>query len=176
MAATSCLPSRRRPSPTVLHGSGTHRGHGNHRRHRQLPDASKPCWRRRGQREDRAGLVQFDDAILQAQRRQAEASLRSPGQPGGRRRASQAAAQANLDQVKAGARPQEIEAEQQAVVAAQGRVTTAEGPAGTGTSRAAGRQAGARPGRGARSPTSSRAHVPSRSRRRPSPISRRRPR
>ncbi len=72
-------------------------------------------------------LVQFDDAILQAQRQQAEASLSAAQANQAAAEATQAAAQANLDQVKAGARPQEIEAEQQAVVAAQGRVTTAEG-------------------------------------------------
>ena len=72
-------------------------------------------------------LVQFDDAILQAQRRQAEASLSAAQANQAAAEASQAAAQANLDQVKAGARSQELEAEQQAVVAAQGRVTSAEG-------------------------------------------------
>ena len=72
-------------------------------------------------------LVQFDDAILQAQRRQAEASLSATQANVAAAEASQAAAQANLDQVKAGARTQELEAELQAVVAAQGRVTTAEG-------------------------------------------------
>jgi HlyD family secretion protein len=72
-------------------------------------------------------LVQFDDAILQAQRRQAEASLSAAQANVAAAEASQAAAQANLDQVKAGARSQELEAELHAVVAAQGRVTTAEG-------------------------------------------------
>jgi len=72
-------------------------------------------------------LVQFDDAILQAQRQQAEASLSAAQANQAAAQASLAAAQANLDQVKAGARSQELEAEQQAVLAAQGRVTTAEG-------------------------------------------------
>ena len=72
-------------------------------------------------------LVQFDDAILQAQRRQAEASLSAAQANVAAAEASQAAAQANLDQVKAGARTQELEAELQAVVAAQSRVITAEG-------------------------------------------------
>lgn len=72
-------------------------------------------------------LVQFDDAILQAQRQQAEASLSAAQANQAAAEASLAAAQANLDQVKAGARSQELEAEQQAVLAAQGRVTTAEG-------------------------------------------------
>jgi HlyD family secretion protein len=72
-------------------------------------------------------LVQFDDAILQAQRAQAEASLAAARGNQAAAEASLGAAQANLDQLRAGPRPQEIEAEQQAVVAAQGRVTTAEG-------------------------------------------------
>jgi HlyD family secretion protein len=77
----------------------------------------------------RAGqiLVQFDDAVLQAQRKQAEASLAAAQGSQAAAEANHTAAQANLDQVKAGARPQEIVAEQQAVVAAQGRVGTAHG-------------------------------------------------
>jgi HlyD family secretion protein len=72
-------------------------------------------------------LVQFDDAILEAQRAQAAAALAAAR---GNQAASQAqlsAAQANLEQLRAGPRPQEIEAEQQAVAAAQGRVSAAEG-------------------------------------------------
>jgi HlyD family secretion protein len=72
-------------------------------------------------------LVQFDDAILQAQRQQAEASLAAAQANLAAAQANQAAAQANLDQVKAGSRAQELDAEQQAVIAAQGRVTTADG-------------------------------------------------
>ena len=72
-------------------------------------------------------LVQFDDAILQAQRKQAEAALAAAQGSQAAAEANHTAAQANLDQVKAGARPQEIMAEQQAVVAAQGRVNTAQG-------------------------------------------------
>jgi multidrug resistance efflux pump len=72
-------------------------------------------------------LVQFDDAILLAQRKQAEASLAAARGNQAAAQASLAAAQANLEQLRAGARPQEIEAEQQAVVAAQGRVTSAQG-------------------------------------------------
>jgi HlyD family secretion protein len=77
----------------------------------------------------RAGqpLVRFDDAILQAQRVQAEASLTAAHGNQAAAEASLAAAQANLDQLRAGARPQEVEAEQQAVAAARGRVTSAEG-------------------------------------------------
>jgi membrane fusion protein YbhG len=72
-------------------------------------------------------LVQFDDAILHAQRAQAEASLAAARGNQAAAQASLAAAQANLEQLRAGPRPQEIEAEQQAVAAALGRVTSAEG-------------------------------------------------
>jgi HlyD family secretion protein len=72
-------------------------------------------------------LVQFDDAILQAQRAQAEASLAAARGNQAAAQASLAATQANLEQLRAGPRPQEIEAERQAVTAAQGRVTAAEG-------------------------------------------------
>jgi HlyD family secretion protein len=72
-------------------------------------------------------LVQFDDAILRAQRVQAEAALAATRGNQAAAQASLAAAQANLEQLHAGPRPQEIEAEQQAVAAAQGRVTSAEG-------------------------------------------------
>jgi HlyD family secretion protein len=72
-------------------------------------------------------LVRFDDAILQAQRAQAAASLEAARGNQAAAQASLAAAQANLEQLRAGPRPQEIEAEQQAVAASQGRVTSAEG-------------------------------------------------
>ena len=77
----------------------------------------------------RAGqeLVVFDTALLEAQRRQAEANLAAVKSSQAAAAANVAAAQANLDQLKAGARPQEIVAEQQAVVAAQGRVSSAQG-------------------------------------------------
>jgi HlyD family secretion protein len=71
-------------------------------------------------------LVQFDDAILQAQRQQADASLSAAQANQAAAEAALAAVQANLEQVKAGPRPQEIDAQQQAVVAAQGRVAAAE--------------------------------------------------
>jgi HlyD family secretion protein len=77
----------------------------------------------------RAGqeLVVFDTALLQAQRKQAEANLVAVRGTQAAAEASATAAQANLDQIKAGARPQEIVAAQQAVVAAQGRVSSAQG-------------------------------------------------
>ena len=70
-------------------------------------------------------LVTFDTALLQAQRKQAEANLAAVKGTRAAAEASTSAAQANLDQLRAGARPQEIVAEQQAVLAAQGRVSSA---------------------------------------------------
>jgi HlyD family secretion protein len=72
-------------------------------------------------------LVRFDDAVLKAQRRQAQAAAEAAQGQQAAAEATQAAAQANLDQLKAGSRPQEIEAEKQAVAAAQGRAITAQG-------------------------------------------------
>ena len=77
----------------------------------------------------RAGqtLVQLDDTLLQSQRRQAEAALEAARGAGAAAEANVAAAQAQLDQVRAGARPPEIAAEQQAVAAAQAGVAVVEG-------------------------------------------------
>ncbi|PKO24014.1 MAG: hypothetical protein CVU38_00955 [Chloroflexi bacterium HGW-Chloroflexi-1] len=72
-------------------------------------------------------LVVLDAALLQAQRKQADAALAAAKGNQAAAEANATAAQANLDQLKAGARPQEIVAEQQAVVAAQGRVSSAQG-------------------------------------------------
>ena len=72
-------------------------------------------------------LVQFDNAILKAQRRQAEASLQAAHGTEAAAEAAQAAAQAQLDQVRAGPRALEIAGQKQAVAAAQGRVSAAEG-------------------------------------------------
>jgi len=72
-------------------------------------------------------LVQFDDALLKAQRRQAEASLQAAHGTQAAAAAAQAAAQAQLDQVRAGPRSQEVAGQKQAVAAAQGRVSAAEG-------------------------------------------------
>jgi len=72
-------------------------------------------------------LVQFDDALLKAQRRQAEASLQAAHGTQAAAAAAQAAAQAQLDQVRAGPRSQEVAGQKQAVAAAQGRVSSAEG-------------------------------------------------
>ena len=75
----------------------------------------------------RAGqeLITFDTALLAAQRNQAEAALAAAQGALAAAEANAAAAQAQLDQVRAGARPQEIQAEEEAVAAAQGRVDTA---------------------------------------------------
>jgi HlyD family secretion protein len=72
-------------------------------------------------------LVQYDDTMLQAQRKQAVAALAAAQGNLAATQANQEAAQANLDQVNAGARPQEITAEEQAVIGAQGRVDAAQG-------------------------------------------------
>ena len=72
-------------------------------------------------------LVQLDDAILNAQRRQAQAAVEAAQGQQAAAAAAVEAAQANLDQLRAGSRPQEIETQKQAVAAAQGRVTTAQG-------------------------------------------------
>ena len=76
----------------------------------------------------RAGdlLVEFDDALLRAQLKQAEANLRAARSNQAAAEANAAAAQANLEQVRAGARPQELAAAEQSVAAAAGRVGAAE--------------------------------------------------
>ena len=76
----------------------------------------------------RAGqeLVIFDTALLHAQRNQAEAALAATQGTLAAAQANAAAAQAQFDQVLAGARPQELLAEEEAVAAAQGRVDTAQ--------------------------------------------------
>ncbi len=71
-------------------------------------------------------LVVFDIALLQAQRRQAEAALAAAQSSQAAAEANVAAAQAQLDQVRAGARTQEIDAQEEAVAAAQGRVDVAQ--------------------------------------------------
>lgn len=70
-------------------------------------------------------LVIFDTALLHAQRTQAEAALAAAEGTLAAAKANALAAQAQLDQLRAGARPQELQAEQEAVAAAQGRVDTA---------------------------------------------------
>ena len=76
----------------------------------------------------RAGqeLVIFDTALLHAQRNQAEAALAATQGTLAAAQANATAAQAQFDQVRAGARPQELLAEEEAVAAAQGRVDTAQ--------------------------------------------------
>jgi HlyD family secretion protein len=76
----------------------------------------------------RAGqeLVVFDTALLQAQRAQAEAARTAAQGALAAAEANAAAAQAQLDQLLAGARPQEIRAEEEAVAAAQARVDTVQ--------------------------------------------------
>lgn len=76
----------------------------------------------------RAGqeLVIFDTALLHAQRHQAEAALAATQGTLAAAQANATAAQAQFDQVLAGARPQELLAEEEAVAAAQGRVDTAQ--------------------------------------------------
>ena len=76
----------------------------------------------------RAGqeLVAFDDSLLLAQRKQAEANLAAAQGTLAAAEANATAAQAQLDQVQAGARPQEIRAEEEAVAAAQARVDIAQ--------------------------------------------------
>jgi HlyD family secretion protein len=71
-------------------------------------------------------LIQFDDALLKAQRRQAEANFAAAQGALGAAKAAQAAAQAQLDMAKAGSRSQEVQAQQSAVDAAAGRVSTAQ--------------------------------------------------
>ncbi|MCZ7569447.1 MAG: efflux RND transporter periplasmic adaptor subunit [Ardenticatenaceae bacterium] len=70
-------------------------------------------------------LVTFDDTLLQAQRRQAEAAVAAAQGAHGAAQAALAAARAQLDQVRAGARTEEIKAQEEAVAAAQSRVATA---------------------------------------------------
>lgn len=76
----------------------------------------------------RAGqeLVVFDDALLQAQRKQAEAALAAAQGAQAAAAANATAAQAQLEQVRAGARPQEIKAQEEAVAAAEARVGIAQ--------------------------------------------------
>ncbi len=76
----------------------------------------------------RAGqeLVAFDTALLLAQRKQAEAALAAAQGTLAAAEANTAAAQAQLDQVRAGARVQEIRAEEEAVAAALARVDIAQ--------------------------------------------------
>lgn len=73
-----------------------------------------------------AVLVTFDDTLLQAQRKQAQASLDSAQAAHAAAEAALAAATAQLDEVRAGARAEEIEAQEGAVAAAQSRVETAQ--------------------------------------------------
>lgn len=71
-------------------------------------------------------LVKLDTSLLLAQRQQAEAALVVAQGTLAAAQANVAAAQAQLDQVRAGARPQELLAEEQAVAAAQARVDMAQ--------------------------------------------------
>jgi multidrug resistance efflux pump len=71
-------------------------------------------------------LVTFDTALLEKQRAQAAAGLAAAKGAQAAAEANIAAAQAALDQVRAGARPQEIQAQQEAVSVAQGRADTAQ--------------------------------------------------
>lgn len=71
-------------------------------------------------------LVEFDPSLLAAQRRQAEAGLAVAQSTLAAAEAQAAAAQAQLDQIRAGARPEEIRAEEEAVAAARARVDVAQ--------------------------------------------------
>lgn len=71
-------------------------------------------------------LIEFDDSLLAAQLEQARANLDAAQSRQAAAEANALAAQASLDQVRAGARPQEIAAQAQAVAAAEGRVSAAE--------------------------------------------------
>jgi multidrug resistance efflux pump len=71
-------------------------------------------------------LVVFDAALLQAQRKQAEAALAAAKGAQAAAEANAEAAQAQLDQVRAGARSQEIRAQEEAAAAAQSRIDTAQ--------------------------------------------------
>lgn len=70
-------------------------------------------------------LVTFDDTLLQAQRRQAEATLAAAQGAHAAAQAALAATEAQLEQVRAGARTEEIKAQEEAVTAAQSRVDSA---------------------------------------------------
>ncbi len=72
-------------------------------------------------------LVQLDDTLLRSQRRQAEAALVATRGSQAAAEANVAAAQAQLDQLRAGARPPELAAEREAVAAAQAGVAVAAG-------------------------------------------------
>jgi HlyD family secretion protein len=72
-------------------------------------------------------LVRLDDTLLQAQRRQAAASLAAAQGSQTAAEANQAAAQAQLDLARAGTRAEDLAVEQQTVAAAQGRVSSAQG-------------------------------------------------
>ena len=76
----------------------------------------------------RAGqeLVALDDSLLLAQRKQAEAGLAAAQGTLAAAEANISAAQAQLNQVRAGARPQEVRAEEEAAAAAQARVDIAQ--------------------------------------------------
>ncbi len=71
-------------------------------------------------------LVDFDASLLLAQRRQAEAALAAAQGLHAAADANVAAARAQLEQTRAGARPQEIQAQEEAVAAAQARIGIAQ--------------------------------------------------
>jgi HlyD family secretion protein len=71
-------------------------------------------------------LVQLDGALLESQRRQAEASLTAARGSQAAAEANVSAAQSQLDGLRAGARSQEVAAEQQVVASAQAGVKAAE--------------------------------------------------
>lgn len=71
-------------------------------------------------------LIVFDTALLQAQRKQAEAVLAAAQGAQTAAAANARAVAAQLEQVRAGARPQEIKAQEEAVAAAEARVGMAQ--------------------------------------------------
>lgn len=71
-------------------------------------------------------LVSFDTSLMLAQRKQAEAALAVAQGALAAAEANATAAQAQLDQLRAGARPEELRAEEEAVAAAGARVDMAQ--------------------------------------------------